>query len=117
MSLEGRLEADVSGPDGESELVTFAFTVINRGPESVDLQFSDACKAEFVVEEDGREVWRFSEGRMFAQMLSTDRLEAGAAETYEAEWTAPQPGGYIVRAELQAREQVCAARTDFAVSA
>ncbi|WP_436347746.1 BsuPI-related putative proteinase inhibitor [Natronorubrum sp. FCH18a] len=116
MTLEGRLEADVSTDGNESTMVTFAFTVTNRGSEPVDLQFSDACKAEFVVTEDGREVWRFSEGRMFAQMLSTDRLESGETATYEGEWMSPQPGGYIARAELRARERACEARTDFAVS-
>ena len=115
MALEGTLEADVSSGTPGSDAVTLEFSVTNTGSEPVELQFSDACKAEFVVEEDGREVWRFSEGRMFAQMLSTDRLESGETTTYEGEWMAPQPGGYIVRAELQAQKQVCAARTDFAV--
>lgn len=115
MTLEGRLEADVSTDSSGAKIVQFAFAVTNTGADPVDLQFSDAAKAEFVVTDDGREVWRFTEGRMFAQMLSTERLAPEETATYEAEWTEPRPGGYVAVAELRARETTCEARTDFAV--
>lgn len=113
MSLEGSLEIAGTGSRGA---VTFAFTVTNTGSKPVDLQFSDACKAEFVVEDEGREVWRFTDGRMFTQMLSTERLAAGEETTYEAEWETPQTGEYTAVAELRAQDATCAARTDLTVS-
>ncbi|MXV64028.1 hypothetical protein GS429_18555 [Natronorubrum sp. JWXQ-INN-674] len=116
MTLEGRLDADVSSDGSKSAMVTFEFTVTNAGSETVTLQFTDGCKADFVVREDGREVWRFSEGRMFTQALSSETLEPDETATYKAEWTAPQPGGYIGRAELQARETACEVQTDFAIT-
>jgi len=115
MTLEGALDVTVSTADGGSPTVEFAFTVTNAGSETVDLDFSDAAKAEFVVEEGGREIWRFTEGRVFAQMLSTDRLEPGASTTYESEWDDPRPGAYTAVAELQARDATCAARAEFDV--
>jgi hypothetical protein len=115
MTLEGRLEANVSTDGRDTTAVEFAFTVRNTGSEPVDLQFSDACKAEFVVREDGREVWRFTDGRTFAQMLGTERLDPDEVATYEAEWMSPEPGGYAAVAELRAQETTCEARARFAV--
>ena len=121
MTLEGTLDADVRSTDDGSRpnAVALAFTVTNVGDEPVDLQFSDMCKAEFVVrDEDGdREVWRFTEGRMFAQMLSREELAPDESSTYEAEWERPQPGEYTVTAELRARETECGAETTVAVPA
>ena len=115
MTLEGSLDVTVSTTDGGSPTVEFAFTVTNEGSETVDLHFSDAAKAEFVVQEESRAVWRFTEGRVFAQMLSTDRLESGESTTYEGEWDDPRPGAYTAVAELRAREATCAARAEFEV--
>ena len=121
MTLEGTLDADVRSTDGDSRsaAVAFAFTVTNAGSEPVELQFSDMCKAEFVVRDaDGdREVWRFTEGRMFAQMLSRDELEPEASATYTAEWERPRPGEYTATAELRAREATCEAETAVTVPA
>lgn len=117
MALEGRLEATVSSGTPEPETVTFAFTVTNTGSDPVEVQFSDAAKAEFVVEDEGREVWRFTDGRAFTQMISSERLEPGEETTYEAEWDDPRTGEYTVVAELRMQEATCEARTDVTVSA
>ena len=119
MTLEGELDADVRSTDGDARpaAVEFAFTVRNAGSEPVELQFSDMCKAEFVVRDpDGdREIWRFTEGRMFAQMLSREELEPGESSTYAAEWERPRPGEYTATAELRARETDCEAETALTV--
>ncbi|AXR78234.1 BsuPI-related putative proteinase inhibitor [Natrarchaeobaculum sulfurireducens] len=117
MTIEGALDVAVSTTDGGTPRVEFAFTVTNEGGEAVDLHFSDAAKAEFVVQDESREVWRFTEGRVFAQMLSTDRLEPGESVTYDGEWDGASQGAYTVIAELQAREATCTARAEFEVSA
>ncbi|ELZ00440.1 BsuPI-related putative proteinase inhibitor [Natrialba asiatica] len=113
-SLTGSLEA--ATPDSDAGVV-LTFTVRNEGPETITIQFTDACKADFAVadEETGREVWRFTDGRMFAQLLSADELEPGEATTYEAEWENPQSGEFTVVAELRARETTCEARTALSV--
>ncbi|WP_293029536.1 BsuPI-related putative proteinase inhibitor [Natronococcus sp.] len=114
MALEGRLEVEVSS-NGEAETVRFEFAVRNAGTDPVELQFSDACKAEFVVEEEGREVWRYTDGRMFAQMISSERIAPDETATYEAEWEEPRSGEYTAVAELRAQEATCDARTGFSV--
>lgn len=115
MALEGTLEADVSSGTPGSDAVTLEFSVTNTGSEPVELQFSDACKAEFVVEDEGREVWRYTDGRMFAQMISSERIAPDETATYEAEWENPRSGEYTAVAELRAQEAICEARTDVSV--
>ncbi|WP_254523425.1 BsuPI-related putative proteinase inhibitor [Natrinema caseinilyticum] len=114
MTLEGSLDA---AEDDAGDAVSFVFTVTNEGSDPIEFQFSDACKAEFVVEDDDEEVWRYTDGRMFAQVLSSETLEPGAATSYDAEWSEPKPGEYVAVAELRARNQTCNARTDVSVSA
>ncbi|NHN47336.1 hypothetical protein G9464_06965 [Halostella sp. JP-L12] len=109
MSLHGTLDATVD--DG----VQFTFTVANDGDEPVDLSFSDTLEADFAVRDDGGEVWRFSEGRMFAQMLGSETIDPGGTATYEATWEDPAPGEYAVVATLEAREKDCEAETAFSV--
>lgn len=116
MTLEGSLEARVSTDGTGSTTVEFRFTVTNAGTAPVELQFSDAAKAEFVVQDEGREVWRFTEGRAFMQMLSAERLAPEESTTYDGEWAEPRPGEYTAVAELRAQDASCEARTEFRVS-
>lgn len=116
MTLEGALEATVSTDETGASTVAFTFTVTNAGSETAELQFSDAAKAEFVVQEEGREVWRFTEGRAFMQMLSSELLEPGESTTYGGEWEHPRPGEYTALAALRAQEATCEARTEITVS-
>jgi hypothetical protein len=111
MSLQGTL--DVTVGDG----VAFSFTVHNEGDQPVDLQFSDAQTFDVVVEsaEDDTEVWRFSEGMMFAQMLQEQTLPPDASETYEATWEAPDPGQYRAHGTLAATNVTCEAEASFTV--
>ncbi|RQG99757.1 BsuPI-related putative proteinase inhibitor [Natrarchaeobius oligotrophus] len=117
MALEGTLETTVSKDATGQPSVEFAFGVRNVGSEAVDLQFADAARAEFVVQDEGREVWRFTDGRAFAQVLGSDRLAPDEETTYEERWDDPQPGEYTVVAELLARETACEARTELSVPA
>lgn len=107
--LDGQLTVDTDRP------VRFAFTVTNTGDVPVTLEFNDACKADFVVLDDETEHWRWSEGQMFAQVISDLTLPPGGDETFEAAWEDPTPGTYAVRAELTADEQ-CEAETTFSIA-
>lgn len=106
------------------EEVSFAFTVTNAGHDPVEVTFRDAGKADFVVYDDSvpadtsradGEVWRWSDGRMFAQMLQTARFEPGEEAVFEAEWPDPSPGDYTAAATLRVRDADVSARTPFSV--
>jgi hypothetical protein len=106
--LESSLEVTVGG-----DSVSFRFTITNGGDTPIELTFRDACKADFAVSEDGEERWRYSDDRMFAQMLTTAELQPGETATFDAEWPDPVPGDYTAEATLRVVEREVTARTPF----
>ncbi|PSP76296.1 hypothetical protein BRC86_01430 [Halobacteriales archaeon QS_3_64_16] len=123
MALRADLETMV-----ENEGVHFLLEVTNDGNSPAELTFRDAGKADFAVYENGserdpncegederEERWRWSEGRMFAQVLQTDRLEPGASSRYEGRWESPDPGTYFAWATLRAQDWNLEATGEFSV--
>jgi hypothetical protein len=111
MSIDCSLDASASAGS-----VSFTFTVENAGSDPVELSFSSAQTHDVTVLEGGTEVWRLSEGQMFAQMMSSETLDAGESVTYGGTWADPAPGDYEAVAELTTRgEPGCEARTAFSV--
>jgi hypothetical protein len=107
--LEAALKVTVG--DG----VEFSFSVVNAGDRPVERTFRDACRADFAVYRDGREVWRYSDGRAFAQTVSTAEFQPGEAATFEATWPDPDPGEYTAEAALRVSDGSVTARTPFSV--
>ena len=107
--LDASLEVTVG--DG----VAFTFTVENGGDRPVELTFRDACRADFAVYEDDREIWRYSDGRMFAQVLTEAELQPGESAAFEEAWPEPAPGDYTAEAVLKVAEHEITARTPFSV--
>jgi hypothetical protein len=110
MSLDASLDASVTD-DG----VAFELTVTNTGSNPADLSFPNALKADFAVIENGSETWRFSDGKMFAQMISQETLDPGASEIYRGLWENPRSGTFTAVGTLRARKRNVEARTDFSV--
>lgn len=120
MTLHGDLQ-----PAIENDRVRFVLEVTNDGENAEEITFQDAGKADFVVErateDDGGgeseegECWRWSEGRLFAQVIETERLDPGESSTYEGEWRSPDSGRYVARATLRARDLELEAACEFAV--
>lgn len=111
MALECSLSAD--GNEGSAK---FTYEVTNAGDDPIDLQFSDGQEADLAVEDpDGNEVWRWSAGRMFAQMLQQKELGPGETATYEFEWENAAPGEYEATATLEATNADCDASAAFEV--
>ena len=108
--LDSSLEVTVGGG------VAFRFTVSNGTGGPVELTFRDGCRADFAVRrEDGEEVWRWSEGRMFTQSVGHARLEPGEEAVFEEEWPDPEPGAYTAEATLRVAERDVRAETPFSV--
>lgn len=104
MALEATVDVDA-----DADAVEFALTVENTGDEAVELTFPTGQDAEFVVYDDRTDVWRWSSGRMFTQVMRTKTLEPGESLTATATWQRPTPGEYRVEAELEAMTDVRAA--------
>lgn len=107
--LETALEVTVG--DG----VAFEFSVVNAGDTPIEVTFRDACRADFAVYEGSSEVWRYSDGRAFAQSLAEADLQPGEAATFAETWPTPTPGDYTAEATLRVRERDVSARTPFSV--
>jgi hypothetical protein len=101
--------------DTRRDGVRFAFRISNGGADPVELTFPDARRADFAVFEDGDEVWRWSDGRMFAQVIETATLDPGESTTYAGTWEEPRSGTYVVRATLRAQDADVRADETFSV--
>lgn len=110
--LTATLDVEVDG-----DTATFALRVTNEGDDPVSLTFSDGQRAEFVVRDAGTDAerWRWSEGRMFPQMLGSEEVAPGESIAYEAEWTAPENGSFVCRGELVDNANSASAAESFAV--
>ncbi len=105
--------AKVSVDDG----VAFTLHVTNIADHSVEITFPDGRTHDFVVMDSvGREVWRWSSGRMFTQSLRNKLLGARETITYEEKWKGDaKPGRYTAIAVLESKNHPVRERVDFAI--
>lgn len=103
MSLTATLDVDTS-PD----VVAFHFHVRNDGTEPEEVQIRSSKLADIAILDDDEEIWRWSDGQMFAQMMQTETFDPGQTETYEFEWPNPRSGTYQAVATLNAMQDVTA---------
>ena len=112
----------VSGPPVASSLnvrigpgVAFAFHITNNAPKRLEINFPSGQTHDIVVlDSAGREVWRWSEGKMFTQSLQNKVLEANEKLTYEASWKTDSPRGkYVAVAQLMSVNHPLEQRVEF----
>lgn len=96
MTLEASLDVTVG------DEVVFAFTVTNPDDDAVNLTFRSSKVADVAVTADGEEVWRWSDGQMFAQMMNSTTIEPGDEVAEQFVWEDPEPGEYEAVASLNA---------------
>ena len=81
--------------------VRFAFHVANDGAKKLELLFADGRTHDVVVLDSiGREVWRWSEGRLFTQAVQSKVLRASDRLAFEEAWDDARPGNYTAVATL-----------------
>jgi hypothetical protein len=118
VSPDSPLAADLTA-DLTADAVTFAFTVSNADTAPVDLTFRSGMRADVAVSDEDdqdREVWRWSEGRMFTQVVETETLEPDESTTVELRWDDPPPGTYLAEASLAAADVAVTDRVSFEVT-
>lgn len=96
--------------------VHFAIQVANDSPKRVELTFPDGQTHDFaVLDSAGREVWRWSRGRLFTQGIQNRLLDANDSAVYDERWQAPSAGRYTLVAQLRSENFPVQQRVDFAL--
>lgn len=68
------------------EPVSLRLTVTNLGDQVVRLSFPSSQIYDFVVRQQGQEIWRWSSDKMFAMVLTELKLNPGESRTYHETW-------------------------------
>ena len=85
------------------ESIVIELTVFNRAAEDLTFNFMNAQHYDFIIEDaEGNSVWRWADGRMFAQVLGEETLGPGREQVVYTETHAGPlpPGGYEVTGAL-----------------
>jgi len=96
--------------------VAMTFRVVNEGAKRLELNFRNGQTHEVVVVDSlGREVWRWSQGRLFTQTLQNKVLYASDALDYGAVWQNAPSGKYTAIATLASENFPIEQRAEFVV--
>ncbi len=72
----------------------FQLSVANNTRKMIELRFPNGQTHEFVViDAEGNEVWRWSDGRMFTQSLQNKLVKARDTAVYASSWDAEKMHG------------------------
>jgi|AntRauMinimDraft_4_1070384.scaffolds.fasta_scaffold00211_5 hypothetical protein len=110
------LDASVTAivEDGDVDL---SFSVRNPSDEPIECSFRDGQRVEAVAErDDGAEVWRYGDDRMFSMALGAETIAPGGETTFDATWPDPEPGEYRIRMWLVATAADASAETRVSVA-
>jgi len=118
--------AALSPPQIESELavqstdtpgdVRFNFRVTNTGGKKVEMHFPSGQTHDVVVlDAGGREVWRWSEGRMFTKLMQNKILRNADTLSFGERWSDAPRGTYVAVARLASANYPVEHRTQFVV--
>ncbi len=78
---------NVVRPSDDNESLKFALKVVNNTKKMVEIHFPDGQTHDFVVSDStGKEVWRWSEGRMFTQAMRSKTLKGKDGTVFEETW-------------------------------
>lgn len=103
---------DVNVGDG----VDFDFYVTNNGDKKVEVNFPNGRTHDVVVLDSlGREVWRWSNGRMFTQSLQNKILRTADTLNYAERWADAPRGRYTAVAMLASANYPVEQRIEFTV--
>jgi hypothetical protein len=80
---------DVTRPKNDADNLKFSLHITNNTPKMLELRFPDGQTHDFIVVDfAGKEVWRWSEGRMFTSAMRSTTLKGKGVTTFEENWDA-----------------------------
>ena len=80
--------------------LTVSYTVTNLGAEALDLVFPSAQQIDWTITDaQGNLLYRWSEGKAFAQVVTHLTVPAGGTQTFGGSWNIPRdlkPNGFYI---------------------
>jgi hypothetical protein len=114
-STPGSLESsfDISLGDG----VRLDFRVTNGTSRAVELNFPSGRTHDFIVADTlGRELWKWSAGRLFTQVMQNRVLDRDETLSYDAEWMpGALHGTYVAVVSLNSTSHPIERRSRFTI--
>lgn len=96
-----RIESALNVDIGDAHAVRFDFSVTNAGGGKVEMTFPSGKTHDVIVLDSlGRQVWRWSDGRMFTQLLQNKVLRGADTLDFDGRWANPPRGRYVAVAML-----------------
>jgi intracellular proteinase inhibitor BsuPI len=94
---------DVTRVNDDAEKLKFSLSVKNNTTKMLELRFPDGKTHDFVVMDfAGKEVWRWSDGRMFTSAMRSETLKGKGETVFEESWsTKGQHGTFTAVAVLR----------------
>ena len=94
---------DVTRPKDDADKLRFSLNVKNNTTKMLEIQFPDGQTHDFVVKDfTGKEIWRWSEGRMFTSAMRSETLKGKEDTVFEESWdTKGQHGSFTAVAILK----------------
>lgn len=109
--MTSSVQVDTVGRD-----VRFTLAVSNDSRKRVELDFPDGRTHDFIVlDSTGREVWRWSAGRMFTQGMRNRLLDARDSAVYAERWHPPHGGAFVLVAQLHSENYPVRQRVEFSL--
>ncbi len=94
---------DITRPREDADKLRFTLNVKNNTTKMLELRFPNGQTHDFVVKDfAGKEVWRWSEGRMFTSAMRSETLKGKGETAFEESWdTNGQHGSFTAVAILR----------------
>ncbi|MBN1754886.1 hypothetical protein JW877_01600 [bacterium] len=123
-TLDKEIEVAVSAGKTSYTLgdsIEFTMIVSSRMDEPVKFVFSTSQPYDFIVRDsDGEEIWRFTHGKAFSQVVTPTELEPSEKVVYIMRWngetnrgTSVALGRYTVQCCLLSNPPVCSQKVEF----
>jgi hypothetical protein len=93
---------DITRPNSDGDKLRFSLNVKNNTNKMLELHFPNGQTHDFVVRDfAGKEVWRWSSGRMFTSVMRSTTINGKSQKTYSENWnTRGQHGSFTAVAIL-----------------
>ncbi len=94
---------DVTRPQADANKLHFTLNVKNNTAKMLELRFPDGQTHDFVVKDfSGKEIWRWSDGRMFTSAMRSETIKGKGETSFEESWeTKGQHGSFTAVAILR----------------